>query len=284
MSDTDSSDKSIGEIFRQSYNLSAEQVEKILAYQRTSPMKFGEAAVELGIVKKEDVLWALSQQFDYPYANEISERVNPELVLATTPFSQAAELFRGLRSKLMNSAFSGPDARRALAVVSPNVGDGKSFFAANLAIAFSQLGGRTVLVDADMRTPRQHELFDVDPNMAGLSTVLSGRTEISVIRPIQELPNLYLLPVGVQPPNPMELVQRPAFGMLLTELCAKFDTVIIDTPAASHGADSRVIAANAGAALLITKKNETSAADAKQLMEELGSMNVRIVGAIMNES
>src|SRR5690606_31496730 len=117
--------------------------------------------------------------------------------------------------------FNGEEPRRALAIVSPNSGDGKTFFSANLAIALSQLGGRTLLVDADMRGPRQHEVFGVE-GTAGLSGLLSGRAEANVIIQAPDLPSLFLLPVGITPPNPLELVERPAFGLLLRELLNKF--------------------------------------------------------------
>ena len=88
--------------------------------------------------------------------------LHADLVAATDPFGEEAEAFRELRSQLLMGVLADGTARRALAVLSPDVGDGKTFFAANMAISFSQLGGRTLLVDADMRTPRQHLLFGVD--------------------------------------------------------------------------------------------------------------------------
>ena len=98
------------------------------------------------------MLWALSQQFHYPYAENI-KTVNSELVAATNPFDAPAEFFREIRSQLFANCFQNDDPKPALAVCSPNTGDGKSYFAANLAIAFSQLGGRTLLLDADVRSP-----------------------------------------------------------------------------------------------------------------------------------
>jgi protein-tyrosine kinase len=282
MSDHEPQDSTIGDIVRKSYKLSGEQVERIVEHQNKNSLRFGESAVALGILKKEDVLWALSQQFHYPYSNEAEKTLNPELVLATNPFSPAAEIFRGLRSKLLSTVFASAGPRPALAIVSPQTGDGKTFFAANLAVAFSQLGGRTLLVDADMRTPRQHKLFGLDAPATGLSGVLSGRAETNVICPLAELPNLYLMPVGIQPPNPQELVQRPAFGMLIRDLCQKFDQVIIDTPSASFGADARVIAAAAGSAMLVTRKNSTNAVDAKRFLDDLRTLNVNVTGAVVN--
>jgi protein-tyrosine kinase len=276
-------EKSIGDIIRQSNNLSPDQVERVVAYQREHNVKFGEAAVALGLAKREDVLWALSQQFHYPYSAEPSETVSAELVVASQPFGESAEVFRDLRSQLITTLFNGEGPRRALAVVSSDTGDGKSYFAANIAVAFSQLGGRTLLVDADMRTPRLHELFGLNNTSSGLSTILSGRSETNVIRPVADLTSLYLLPVGVVPPNPTELVQRPAFPLLINELLSKFDYVVVDTPAASHGSDARVIAGACGAAVVVGRKGTSKMDKLQKLIASVQKANAKVVGAIMND-
>lgn len=276
------SQRSIGDIIAEAQSLTPEQVEQVLAYQKEHQVKFGEAAVALGLAKREDVLWALSQQFHYPYAADGHRTVNSELVAATQPFDYAAEFFRDIRSQLISAVFSS-DPRCALAVCSPNTGDGKSYFIANLAAAFSQLGGRTLLVDADMRTPRQHDIFGVEDVRGGLSSILAGRAETNVIKPVEALPNLYLLPVGVIPPNPLELVQGPAFDLLMAELLRKFDYVLVDTPAASHGADARVTAAKCGASVVIGKKGVTLAKEIDALSAALARNCVKFAGAVLNE-
>lgn len=276
-------DKPIGDIIAETNNLSPEQVKQILEFQKNTGQKFGEAAVALGFAKREDVLWALSQQFHYPYAENI-KTVNSELVAATNPFDAPAEFFREIRSQLLPTVFKNDDPKPALAVCSPNTGDGKSYFAANLAIAFSQLGGRTLLLDADVRSPRQHEIFGL-PNEHtnnGLSGVLAGRAQSNVIRPIDALSSLYIMPVGVVPPNPLELVQKPTFDILLNELVRKFDYVIVDTPAAEHGADARVIAAKCGAAIALCRQGKTSAKALQSLVKSLKSSGTQFAGTIMN--
>jgi protein-tyrosine kinase len=276
-------DRSIGDIIAQANKLTAEQVERILAHQKSHGLRFGEAAVSLGLVKGEDVLWALSQQFHYPYAPGGGPATSDELVLSTQPFSDQAEAFRVLRSQINMKIYSAVDApRRALAVISANDGDGKTFFAANLAIAFSQLGGRTLLLDADMRSPRQHEIFGLK-NEAGLSGILSGRSEKNVIRPVRDLPSLFVMPVGTLPPNPTELVERPAFGLLMRELVAKFDHVIVDTPAAVHGADYAVISARCGAALALARKGGTRVSALQDLVSALSNTPAELAGVVLNE-
>ena len=274
-------DQSIGAIIKQANNLSPEQIEQVVLYQREKGVKFGEAAVALGLAKREDILWALSQQFHYPYAADGRKKLSSELIAANSPFSEQAEAFRDIRSQLILSVFGPDQTRKALAVVSPNAGDGKSFFAANMGVNFSQLGGRTLLVDADMRTPKLHEIFGIESS-SGLSGILSGRSETNVIRPVEDLPSLYLLPVGVVPPNPLELVQRPAFGHLIRELLTKFD-VIVDTPALQHGSDAKVIAGACGAALTLGRQGTTQMSAMNGVVQQLARANTKLAGVVMNQ-
>lgn len=279
---TASRERSIGDIIRQTNSLSADQVERILDHQRQHGLRFGEAAVALGLATDEDILFALSQQFHYPYAPEERRNLNPELITAAKPFSTQSEAFRAIRSQIMMRVFNGEEPRRALAVVSPNSGDGKTFFTANIAVVLSQLGGRTLLVDADMRGPRQHEVFGVR-GTAGLSGLLSGRAESNVITQVPDLPSLFLLPVGITPPNPLELVERPAFGLLIRELLTKFDHVVIDSPAGEFGTDATVIADKAGAALVIARRNTSRMRALDEMVGSLSETRTRLIGVIMNE-
>ena len=273
-------DRSIGSIISELRDLSTDQVEQILTYQQQHGVRFGEAAVALGLVSNDDVLQALSQQFHYPYAPKRAD--NQELVTLTQPFSVQAEAFRAIRSQITMRLNHEGEQRKALAIISPDTMDGKSFFAANLAVALAQLGSRTLLVDADMRGPRQHQIFEV-PNKTGLSSVLSGRTSTQVIQQVEGVPGLFVMPVGVTPPNPLELVERPAFGLLMRELVSKFDYVLVDTPAAQYGADASVIAARCGAALVLARNNESRVADLVDLVGSFENCPVRITGVVMNE-
>ena len=275
-------DRSIGSIIAETRHLSADQVEKVLQHQRAKGIRFGEAAIALGYASADDVLFALSQQFHYPYAAEDQRKANPELVALNQPFGVQAESFRAIRSQIMMRLFNEGQDRCALAVVSPDSGDGKSFFSANLAITLAQLGGRTLLVDADMRGPRQHQVFGI-PNNAGLSGILSGRAEAKVIQQVLGVPSLFVLPVGITPPNPLELVERPAFGLLIRELLAKFDHVVVDTPAARYGSDCAVIAARCGAALVIARQDKSRLARLEELVSNLAETPAKLAGVIVNE-
>ena len=274
--------RSIGDLIRDARNLSAAEVERVLSYQREHGVRFGEAAVTLGLASPDDVLNALAQQFHYPLANAERRDASPELVALSQPFSVQAEAMRAVRSQVV-MRWNRPDApRQALAVISPGSGDGKTFFAANLAVSLAQLGGRTLIVDADLRSPRQHEVFRVS-NAAGLSSLLSGRAETQVIQSVDGVAGLFVLPCGSIPPNPLELLERPAFGLLVRELASKFDHVVIDTAAASQGADGCVVAAKCGAALVLTRKHENKVAALQDLVASLAGSSVQLLGAVVNE-
>lgn len=276
-------DRAIGAIIAETRHLSAEQVESIVAYQKQHSMRFGEAAVAMGMASADDVIFALAQQYHYPVASEEQSKLNSELVALTQPFSRQVEAFRDLRSQIIMRVDPGAESnRRPLAVVSPDVGDGKTFVAANLAVTLAQLGGRTLLVDADMRSPRLHEVFGLK-NSAGLSTILSGRAENQIIQQATGVPNLFVLPVGPTPPNPVELVERPAFGLLLNELISKFDHVVVDTPAAAYGSDAAVIAARCGSALIVARKNASRVQAVHQLVALLQHSRAQVLGALYNE-
>lgn len=279
---TDVADRTIGSIIAETRNLTADQVERVLAHQKAKGIRFGEAAIALGYASTDDVLFALSQQFHYPYAAEDRRKANPELVALNHPFGVQAESFRAIRSQIMMRLFNEGQDRRALAVVSPDAGDGKTFFCANLAVTLAQLGGRTLLVDADLRGPRQHAVFGVD-NTAGLSGILSGRAEAKVIQQVPGVPSLFVLPVGITPPNPLELVERPAFGLLVRELLSKFDHVVVDTPAAQYGSDSAVIAARCGAALVVARQNKSQVVRLQELVAGLAETPAQLAGVIFNE-
>jgi protein-tyrosine kinase len=274
--------RNIGELIRETRELSEEQVKRILSYQRKTGMRFGEAAVALHLVDRRDVLEALSKQFQYAAGAAWGE-ANRELVTAADPFGDQAEAFRELRSRLLVEVL-GDRFPCGLAVLSPDVGDGKTYLAANLAVSFSQLGERTLLIDADIRTPRLHKLLDVRQNGVGLSSVLAGFACASqLVHEVPGVPNLYLAPAGAVPPNPVELLQRPRFGTLMGELLEEYDHVVVDTPAAIRGADSRIIAARAGATLVVARRGRSRMASLEGLFGALARGPARIAGLVMNE-
>src|SRR3989442_9868786 len=153
-----------------------------------------------------------------------NERINSELVVASDPFHPRAEELWALRTQLL-MRWSNREARhRALAIVSPGSREGRSYVTANLAVLFSQLGERTLLIDADLRAPRQHRIFNI-PDRIGLSAVLSGRADRGAVVPIPVCGTPFLLPAGAFPPQPHVLLFRPASATLVVGLPAGFSVV-----------------------------------------------------------
>jgi len=272
----------IGAILIDEGKLRIQDAERILRAQKEHGMRFGEAAVFLGLASESDIQRALSLQHDYPYLLPNESRVSRKLEAAYQPFGKQGEALRALRSQLLLRWFSGEPERRTLAIVSPDRGDGKSVLCANLAVVFSQLGERTLLIDADLRHPTQHQLFSLG-NASGLSTILSRRAEIDAIEPIPAFENLFVLPAGAVPPNPQELLSRSQFALLLETVAARFDVILIDTPAANAYADAQTIAVRSSGALLVTRKHRTRLRDADQLAQTLTRLSAHMVGAVINE-
>ncbi len=276
-------DRPLGRIMREASMITEQQVGEILAYQRNRGVCFGEAAVALKLVTRKDIDWAVSQQYEYAVA-PAGAQDSPELVVATKPFGREAEAFRELRTQLIMGVLAQDVPLSALAILSAEVGDGRTYVAANVAVAFSQLeGGGTLLLDANLRRPRQQSLFGVEAAMPGLASVLAGRADPRVVQPVRHLPSLHVLPAGAPPPNPLELLQRPAFGHLLRDLLGRFAYVVVDTPAASQGADARVIAAACGACLVLTRKGRSRMGATSTLLKAVSKGPGRIAGVVMND-
>lgn len=272
----------IGTLLRDQLGWSKAEVEEILLVQRARGLRFGEAAVVLQMATDEDVDNALARQMQYPLAPAPARAaLAPELVMAHAAQGAEAELFRSLRTQLLLGVLAPQQPRRALAVASCDAGAGKSFVAANLAAALSQLGGRTILIDADMRRPRQAGLMGIaaDP---GLSGVLAGRARGLFVHRVAGLPSLYVLPAGTPPPNAQELLQRPTFKMLIQECLTRFDHVVVDTPAATLGADFQVIGARTGATLVVARAGVTPYPDLERFCSVLRRGEGVIAGVVMN--
>jgi|RhiMethySRZTD1v2_1073278.scaffolds.fasta_scaffold89540_2 protein-tyrosine kinase len=271
--------RQLGAYLRDAGKLNEEEIAKIAASQQERGLRFGEAAVALRLVTERDVHAALAAQFDYPFG---VEGADPELAVAADPFGAQAEAFRELRSRLLLEALP-ESAPFTLAVLSAHPGEGRTYLAANLAAAFSQLGSRTLLIDADLRSARLDRLFRVEGG-TGLSHVLAGFADAEhALERVPSLGHLWFMPAGALPPNPLELLQRPAFEALLAALKEKFDRIILDTTAASRGADCRVVAARCSASLLVARTGATRMAALERLVASLERGPASIAGVVMNE-
>ena len=279
------SDRLIGAILADEGKLTPDEIDRVLALQRDLGVRFGEAAVQLGFISDNDVRFALAKQFDFPHLVPEHEtgglQPSKELVAAFAPFHPRTEELRALRTQLLIRWYNPQAGRNALVVCSPEGAEGRSYVAANLAVTFSQLGARTLLIDADLRKPRQHEIFGIPPGH-GLSSLLSGRTDTKAQFPVHGLNRLTVLPAGPLPPNPQELLSRPAFTALMKELQAHYDVVIIDSPPAKKYADAQSIAYRAGDALIVARKDHTSVNSTSKVVKELAGTGARVVGTIVN--
>lgn len=272
-------DRSIGKILLDAGKLKAGDAERALRLAKEKSIRFGEACLQLKLVTQADIDAALSRQFDYPYLHPGEANLSDELVAAYHPFSAQVEALRALRTQLLLRWFN--SERKALAIVSPARGDGRSYLTANLAIVFSQLGERTLLIDADMRDARQHKLFGLS-NQYGLSALLTGRVSGAAIERVNHFANLSVIPAGATPPNPLELVSRPEFRDMLAHESANFDVVLIDTPAAQTSADAQAIAARAGGALLVARVDRTRIEATLQLNASVQNSHAEMVGCVLN--
>ncbi|MGE0114848.1 MAG: polysaccharide biosynthesis tyrosine autokinase [Steroidobacteraceae bacterium] len=271
----------IGHLLVEAGHLTHEQVDRVIFTQRKEGLLFGEAAMRLGLIDVQQIQRALLLQYSPFGIPDPDSGLDASLLAALDPFSKQAESIRDLRSQLTLRWFGA--GKKILAVVGVNTGDGCSAIAANLAIAFAQLGERTVLMDANLRAPRVHELFGVDHG-AGLSAVLASRVSVKdAMTRVPALPGLMLLPAGPRPPNPQELLSGVMFDYILETLPATSDVLIIDTPALLSCADAQLIAAKTGACVMAVRRHKTPVGDIMRAADLLAPAGVTTLGAVLND-
>jgi protein-tyrosine kinase len=271
----------IGALLVDSGKINQDAVDRVMRFQRENGLRFGDAAVKLGLITPVDIEQVLARQFDFPYLTPGASSVSGELVAAYAPFDQRVEIFKAIRSQLTLRWFNREMGFKLLAIVSPGRKEGRSYFAANLAVVFSQLGERTLLIDADMRNPRQHTLFDLE-NRGGLSTLLAGRAERGVIAHVVPLPDLSILSAGPIPPNPQELLGRSLFQKLLDDLAKEYDVIILDTPSGAVNADAQTIATRAGGVFMVVRRDHTQVRAVKSLAGCLAGTGATLMGTVIN--
>ena len=269
---------SMGALLLDSGKITAENAERVLRMQKELGIRFGEAAQRLGLVTEADIQQVLARQFEYPYLQRGEANFSPNLVAAFEPFSPQVEALRAVRSQLMLRWFA--RGRRALAVVGVGEGDGVSMFSANLAVVFSQLGEQTLLVDANLRHPCQHEIFDLKGRQ-GLSDVLAGRASLDAVERIPNFVDLSVLPAGTLPPNPQELLARASFRALNTQLESRYDVVLYDVPPFSKGVDALAVASRAGGVLLVARKDRTRISNVSRMAEQMAQAGAEVIGSVV---
>lgn len=271
----------MGERFLRLGLLTEEQVQRVVQLQKAERLRFGQAAVKLGLVSESRVQEVLVEQYQYDVASSARQQTHHfELAIAAAPYSQEAEAIRQLRSEISIRLQDLP--KLALAIVSPQDGEGRGYLAASLAIAFAQTGRSTLLVNADLRASGQRDLLGSSDG-PGLSAMLAGRAQPGFSRPVAGFPKLAVLDAGPQPPNPAELLREPALDRVLTAYADRFEIFILNTPAAGESADAQSIGRQVDACLMVVRKDVTRMNELEQVTGGLESAGVRLLGTVYNE-
>jgi len=204
------------------------------------------------------------------------------LITLTDPRSPAAEAFRTLRTNLIFSSLDRP--LTTLLVTSAAPDEGKSVTLANLAVTMAQGGRKTILVDCDLRRPRQHEIFGA-PDRPGLTSMIldpSGVDEPPLAATSVE--GLSLLPAGPLPPNPADLLSSRRMESLISSLKSRADIVLFDAPPIVAVTDAALLASKLDGVLLVVSAGQTKREHAQRAKELLERINVRLVGAVLTNA
>lgn len=208
-----------------------------------------------------------------------------ELITFTSPKSSVSEVFRTLRTNIQFITAS--NKLKSILVTSTVPGEGKSWVSANLAITFAQAGKRVILVDADMRKGRQHEVFELS-NENGLSTYLISAVEdkkidlADYVKPTM-VENLYVMTAGIVPPNPSELLTSQKMSDLIKALEKSADIVIFDGTPSTIVTDALIIARSIGSTLIVSSHKQTKIEDLKQIKKAIENVGGKIAGVVVNK-
>lgn len=272
----------IGALLVDAGRLTPEGRDNILRFQKERDLLFCEAGLNLGLLKQDDVRFVLAQQLHHIGGTARESPVAPEILALHQPDHPCVEAIRTLRSQLMLRWLDKRVDGKCLAVVGVEERVGRSFIIANLAALFSQLGQRTLLIDANMRSPRLHQIFNLY-NWSGLSSMLADQADDGAIILISAVAGLSVLPAGPVPNNPQELLSGQKFKTVIETVSRDYDVVLLDTPAWKCGADAQIIASRAGTALLVTRPAQSVAQPTIAFIDMLSQSGVRVVGAVMNQ-
>ncbi len=204
----------------------------------------------------------------------------PETLALNHPFSSFVEGFRMLRTRLRYSLDS--NEPRVFLVTSVAPGEGKTTTVANLAVVTAQAGLKTLAIDADLRRPTMHKIFDVD-NDTGLSAYIVGEADSpdAVIQTTHS-DDLWLMTSGVIPPNPAELLNSPRMAELLTQLCDRFDVILIDSPPILGVADANILASLASGTILVAEVGRTRLDLCLQAAAQIERVEGKLLGVVLN--
>jgi capsular exopolysaccharide synthesis family protein len=158
----------------------------------------------------------------------------------------------------------------------------------NLALSFAQAGKKVLIVDADMRRPRLHQVFSkpLATTDAGLATILQGKHSIDEAItdcPEDGLDHIKLLPCGAVPENPAELLEGVALHQTLAELGERFDIVIVDSPPVMPVADPLILAPRVDGVIVVSRCDQTTRSELQRSLEQLGRSEANLLGVVLNE-
>ena len=202
-----------------------------------------------------------------------------ELATFDFPRSMLSEAYRSIRTSILLSSSGNPP--KIIAVSSPNPGEGKTTTVINTAIALSQTGVQVIIIDADMRKPRIHNVLGKE-NGVGLSSFLSGNADLESTIQKSRVPNLYYVPSGPIPPNPSELLGSALFKKMIESLGSRFSYMIIDSPPLLAFSDSVIISTNVDGVIMVVIGGKTPRETLKRSKEVLLQVDAKILGVVIN--
>jgi len=258
--------------------LNPEAVQQIARLCANEELAFAEAALRLGLITQADIDAAQSASRTGASSSAATAAPASTLLVAHDPYHPHSERIRALRAAVLLRQPN--NAPNVMAVISQHPGEGRSQLAAELAISCAQLGQSTLLIDADLRKPRLHELFGTD-NQIGLANALA-QPQPPHLRGVQGLPQLSLLTAGDLPQNAQELLASDALPLLLAGWRQRYRHIIFDTPPVVSHSSALAVVTHAGAVLGIARLNRTPIADWKQLVTRVNSTRARLLGAVLN--
>ncbi len=217
-----------------------------------------------------------------------------DLIVATNPKSSFTEAIKSIKTNLTFSSVE--KELKVILVTSPESGDGKSFITANLAVAFAQDGKRVLIIDGDMRKGRQYEIFGIqnDATLGYSNYILKFRSSdnvgvMSFIRPETyiketEVDNVFLLPAGPTPPNPLELISSDNNKRLLESLRQQYDIILLDCPPALGLSDALVMSKYSDANVVTISNAKTKIDQLEGVKKNFEKVNSKIAGVVINKA
>ena len=274
-------DSKMGRMLLNSGRINSAEFKLILQTQATRGLRFGDAALSLGLANTADINAVLAQQFAYTKTPEAGSLLDSRLFVAYNPQSQRTEAMRSLRCELQLRYFN-HSSNLSLALIGSDDDFSIALTAANLAIAFAQLGKKTLLIDCNLRKPQLQTLFGLDQRKPGLTDLIAGRAS-TMPTAISELGSLWVMSAGTEAPNPQELLASSDYAEQISNLSQDFDLILLSTPPLNKILDAQLVAANAGAALVVVKENVTRLPHLETVCNRLRSLGVRLLGAALHQ-